>query len=436
MGRKMVLIGAGSAVFTQGLVMDMIAQEWDEPWELCLVDIDKPTLDNMGVLCAKMVKEKKKDDTIKIKWSTEREEVLAGADFVVSTIGVGGRRAWEKDVFIPREYGVFQPVGDSVAPGGISRAQRMIPALAAIAEDIKKLCPKAFFFSYSNPMTTNCTAVRKETGVPVIGLCHGVKNGLRRLARFAGLPEDGLTGHVVGLNHFVIAYRLYCDGRDAWPKIHAAVERPAPGAEVGPLSAGFIKLYNAYPVSDDRHYSEFTQQYFGRNAYFGKTLGVDAYSFENTISHGDKNFTRTAELAQSKENLPAEFWRRLEGEHEQLMVIIQSILHDRCQVFNVNMPNNGSVASLPHNAVLEMPAVASAHGFVPLRIEDFPPVFTGMLSKHIGIADLTVRAALEGSRSLFEEAIWQGGYMESRSKTAEMADKLLMAQKEYNTRYK
>ena len=64
---------------------------------------------------------------------------------VVATVGVGGRRAWETDVFIPRKYGVYQPVGDSVMPGGISRAMRMIPALVDVAKDIKVLCPDALF---------------------------------------------------------------------------------------------------------------------------------------------------------------------------------------------------------------------------------------------------------------------------------------------------
>ena len=451
MAKKIVLIGAGSAVFTQGLVMDLISQKWNEPWELCLVDIDKTALDAMGVICKKMIKEKKMEDTIKLSCSTERGELLAGADFVVTTIGVGGRRAWERDVFIPREFGIYQPVGDSVAPGGISRAMRMIPAVVAIAEDIKKYCPNAFFFNYSNPMTSICRAVRKETGVPVIGLCHGVKNGVRKLARFAGLDHKKLTEHVVGLNHFVIIYRLYSDGRDAWPQVIEALDKretPAgakgiaskrsafPGVDIGPLSSEFIRLYRAYPASDDRHYSEFTQQYFGRNGYFGKTLGVDVYSFEKTIEGGDTSYARTQEYARMKDPLPKEFWRKIEGEHEQLMSIIQSILHDRREVFNINIPNNGSVASLPYDAVLEMPAIAAAHGFVPLRIEDFPSVFSGMLSKHIGIAELTAKAALEGSRCLFEEAIWQGGYMESRIQTTEMAARLLDAQKKYNLRFK
>ena len=70
-------------------------------------------------------------------------------------------------------FGIFQPVGDSVMPGGISRAMRMIPALVDIAEDVKALCPDAWFFNYSNPMTANCWAIRQATSCAVVGLCHG-----------------------------------------------------------------------------------------------------------------------------------------------------------------------------------------------------------------------------------------------------------------------
>ena len=172
MSKKLVLIGAGSAMFTQGLVADMILSPDLGPWELGLVDIDPQALETTEGLSRQMISARGSE--ISLNASTDRCNVLPGADIVVSTIGVGGRRAWETDVFIPRKYGIYQPVGDSVMPGGISRAMRMIPALVDIAQDVKSLCPEALFINYANPMTANCWAIRKATGVPVVGLCHGV----------------------------------------------------------------------------------------------------------------------------------------------------------------------------------------------------------------------------------------------------------------------
>ena len=123
--------------------------------------------------------------------TTDRRAVLNGADYVVTTIAVGGRAGWQRDIEIPRAYGIFQPVGDTALPGGISRAMRMIPQMIAIARDIAELCPDAVFFNYSNPMTAICRAIRKDTGVPVIGLCHGVHHVEGQIARFLGV-EDGI----------------------------------------------------------------------------------------------------------------------------------------------------------------------------------------------------------------------------------------------------
>ena len=143
---------------------------------------------------------------------------------VVLTVGVGGRRAWEVDVEIPRAYGIYQPVGDSVLPGGISRAMRTIPVLVEIARDVQALCPDALFFNYSNPMTANCLAIRKATGLEVIGLCHGVFHVERQLAAFIGAPHQEVTTLYAGLNHLTFIFDLRWKGRDAWPIARARLE--------------------------------------------------------------------------------------------------------------------------------------------------------------------------------------------------------------------
>ncbi|MCL1900703.1 MAG: hypothetical protein FWG11_09415, partial [Promicromonosporaceae bacterium] len=423
MRRKIVLIGAGSAVFTQGLVMDLITRKWDDDWDLWLVDIEPTVLAAVTRLCTKMLGDKGVT-SVRIFSTPERREALPGADFVVTTIGVGGRRAWEQDVFIPRKYGIYQPVGDTVGPGGISRSLRMIPAMIDIARDVAELCPGAYLFNYSNPQTTICTAVPLVTGVPLIGLCHGVKNGLRRMARLAHLAEDQVTGRAVGVNHFVVVYQYYLDGKDAFPAVREAIEQIEAGTyvgehESGPISRQFFRLYGGYPVSDDRHYAEFTQAYFGEGAYFGKTLGVDAYSLEETIEHGDQVYADTFALGNSPDPLPDSFYRRFGGEHEELIAIIDSILHDRNRLYHVNIPNNGAVDCLPTGAVIEMPAIAGASGFTTMRLDDFPAKFGGLLAKHLSIADLTVEAALHGNLEAFEEAVFQGGYLNDRSVIAE-----------------
>ena len=93
--RKIVLIGAGSAVFTKGLAADFIQSKFGS-WEIALCDINPVILESVTRLAKKMVEQKSAD--IVITSSTDRCELLPGADFVVTTIAVGGRHADRKSV--------------------------------------------------------------------------------------------------------------------------------------------------------------------------------------------------------------------------------------------------------------------------------------------------------------------------------------------------
>src|SRR5665811_775880 len=90
---------------------------------------------------------------LKVSGTFDRREALPGADFVTTTIAVGGVRGWETDVRVPEQYGVYQTVGDSVGKGGVFRAMRHVPEIVAIARDMEELCPNAWLFNYTNPMS-------------------------------------------------------------------------------------------------------------------------------------------------------------------------------------------------------------------------------------------------------------------------------------------
>ena len=447
---KLVLIGAGSTVFTQRLVADVILTGQADRWELALVDIDPVTLDAVDRLVRKMLKFK--GVNFPIVSTTERREVLSGADFVVTTIAVGGRRGWELDVQVPRKHKIFQPVGDTMMPGGISRALRMIPQMVAIAEDVKELCSKAYFFNYSNPMTAVCRAIRLKTGVPVIGLCHGVHYVEGILARFLGKDENCITSLGVGLNHLTFLTDIRCNGEDVMPlmRAKAAEQRPlleqelrektdwpngitgrAPRYSDDPFAWSIFERYGVFPVAVDRHITEFYPERFPHGQYYGRTLGIDAYSIDGRISLGDTWFDEMLAVARSADPLPESYFDNVPGESEQLVEIMQSLMLDKRQVFSVNMPNHGAVPGLPWEAVLEMPAAAAGAGFMPLQSKPLPPALTARLLSKIAAIELTVEAALTGSFDLFVEALLTDGSVSDPDAAAALARDLIEAHKVY-----
>ena len=443
---KLVLIGAGSTVFTQRLVADLILSGETHRWELALVDIDPVTLTAVDALVRKMLALKGVDFPITSK--TDRRDVLAGADFVVTTIAVGGRRGWELDVQVPRKHGVFQPVGDTMMPGGISRAMRMIPQMVAIAEDVADLCPDAHFFNYSNPMTAVCRAIRLKTGVPVVGLCHGVHHVEGVLARFLGRDEGSISSIGVGLNHLTFLTHIHCDGQDAMPLLKAKLDeqRPllvqeirektdwpntvtgrAPRCSDDPFAWSIFERYGVFPVALDRHITEFFPERFPHGQYYGRTLGVDAFSIDGRIALGDTWFDEMLAVARSSDPLPATYFENVPGESEQLLEIMQSLLLDRRHVFSVNMPNNGAVPGMPSEAVLELPAAATGAGFAPLQAQALPPALAAKLLSKIVAIEITVQAALSGRRDLLVEALLADGSLTDPDAATALASDLLDA---------
>ena len=447
---KLVLIGAGSTVFTQRLVSDLILSGEARRWELALVDIDPITLDAVDRLVRKLLLAKQVDLTVVS--TTDRKKVLAGANFVVTTIAVGGRRGWELDVQVPRRHNVFQPVGDSVMPGGISRAMRMIPQMVAIANDIADLCPQAYFLNYSNPMTAICRAVRKKTGVPIIGLCHGVHYVEGVLARFLGQDDNSITSFGVGLNHLTFLTSIFYHGRDAKPLLRAKLEEQrgtlqaelderqifpntvtgrAPRFSDDPFTWSIFDRYGVVPVAMDRHISEFYPERFPKGKYYGHTLGVNAFPIDERIALGDKWFDEMLAVARSSDSLPDSYFENVPGESEQLIEMMQSLLYDRRNVYSVNLPNRGAVPNFPADAILEMPASAGGAGFMALQPETLPSALSAKLLSKIAAVEVTVEAALTGSFDMFVEALLTDGSVTDSDEAAALARDLIEAHQDY-----
>jgi len=429
--RSIVLIGAGSAVFTRGLVADIILE--GSPWDVRLVDISEANLAVAHGLAARMIELKSADVTL--SRTTGRDDALPGADAVVTTIAVGGRRAWEKDVFIPRKYGIFQPVGDTIMPGGISRALRMIPPLVEIARDVKRLAPRAHFFNYSNPMSANCRAIRKATGAPVVGLCHGVPYVEGHLARMAGVPLEKCRFTSVGINHLTWVIEFRADGRDGWEILRKRIGRPRSGGSVSgeraedAFSLEMLDVFGAFPAVRDRHVTEFFPQFFRDGAHYGKKLGVNRFSFEKTIAGGDRRFRAMADQAFGRSPLDQSVFKRTSGEHEKLVEILDTLKGARAKTFSVNLPNTGQVANLPRDFVIECPARISKKGIIPVPLGEVPTGVRATVEKALLAVELTVEAALERDRKKLVQALVVDGAVKSLAEAARLADDLVRAHK-------
>ena len=218
---KLTIIGAGSTVFTKNIVVDLLTIESFKSIEIALMDINKDRLEKslevLEIISKKM--------GVKPKFSihTDRKDALKDAEFVQTTIQVGGYRPSTLiDFEIPKKFGLQQTIADTLGIGGIMRGLRTIPVLLDIAEDINEICPQAIWMQYVNPMCSNMIAINKVfPDLKSLGLCHSVQGTAKMLA--GDLEEDinDIDYSCAGINHmaFYQKFKKKSTGEDLYPKL-------------------------------------------------------------------------------------------------------------------------------------------------------------------------------------------------------------------------
>ena len=430
MKKAIVLLGVGSTYFTRGIVESLIRKGGE--WDVRMVDIDPICLDISLKLAQRLIDLYQAPVTV--RGALDREEVLAGADAVVSTIGVGGRRAWEKDVAIFRQFNVYQSTGDTYGAGGVSRALRMIPVLVEVARDIERLCPNALFINFSNPMTVNIWAIAKASKVKVAGLCYGVTYFQHYLASLIGMRWDQLECRAIGVNHFTWITDLRFKGESVWPKVRRVMEER--GAALGdPYTWELFRMFDAFPCVGDGHICEFVPGWQGEGAYYGKTFGTTHHNFEKYASGFDTVFDDMADQAAGRKPVQKEVEvsdEKVTFKDEELFIDVLDASMGGSSIYRtVNLPNIGQAANLPAGAVLESTTLINGGGFQPLCFGTLPLGITAILQRILSVQELTVEAALRADRKLAIQALVAGETVRTEKEASQMLDVILNTHKEY-----
>jgi alpha-galactosidase len=406
-----VLVGAGSTVFTPGLLRDLASSSAFEDFTVRLVDVNAEASETMAALGRRIAQHYGSGMTVEA--STDRREALAGARFVTTTIAVGSAEGWRSDLDIPARYGIQQTVGDSVGPGGVLRALRHIPELVAIAEDVADRAPRAWLVNYTNPLTANVRAITKHTDVSAIGLCHGTMHTKAALAADLELEPDAVHAVFAGLNHLCWLLDIRTDSVDLYPRLRELVgarggDRDAPSSRIegvhAAVSADLLRTFGRYPAPGDRHVAEFFPDYL-RGAGPGD-LGWGLQGGQDmTLEYiAEKAGLWEALRAQASGAEPLNVSGYQEA--ERLVTIAEALLSGRDHVeMAVNLPNDGKIPNLPPTAVVEVPAVVGASGITGLAIGALPDAIAAVLTARAHQQELTVQAAMLGDRERALQAL-------------------------------
>ena len=402
---KFAFIGAGSFGFTRTLVRDILTFNSFRDAEIALMDIDVPRLEYIAKAVEKIVKAG--NYGAKVTATTNRAEALEGADGVLCTILSGDVDVWRHDIEIPKQYGVDINVGDTRGPAGIFRALRTIPVMLDICADIAKYCPHAVFLNYTNPMAMLCRAMQSRfPALKITGLCHSVQGTAEMLARWIGAANEDITYTCAGINHqaFYIDYRW--KGNDAYPLLRAAMKNPAIYNEEQVRNEMFM-LLDYYPTESSGHNSEY-------NAWFRKRTDlIEKFCIRGTgWNPGAYAFILNEYL--ERKNIwqkEIEDWLAkpdvdLNRGHEYAAYIFNAAFGDKTPFkFNGNVLNRGLIDNLPLGACVEVPVLASPHGFEAMRVGALPPQIAALVHASSSSEELAVEGSLSGDPRKVYQAI-------------------------------
>ncbi len=400
---KITFIGAGSLGFTRGLVRDILTFPALADSTLSLMDIDPERLEFAETAVRRIVKAG--NYPAKVEATLDRRQALDGADAVLCTILAAPTSVWRHDIEIPKKYGVDINVGDTRGPAGVFRALRTIPVMVSICRDMEELCPDAILLNYTNPMAMLCRAMQGVSKIKLSGLCHSVQGTAWMLASWIGAPMEEVTYLCAGINHQAFYIEFKWNGKDAYPLIREAIERPEIYNEEIVRNEMFKHL-GYYVTESSGHNSEYVAWFRKRPDLIEKYCthgtgwnpGHHRYILDEYLRREDtwKEETR-AWLAKDE---PIDLKRG----HEYAASIINAYCGDGTLFeFNGNVRNFGLVDNLPEGCCVEVPVLASKRGLDPMHVGSLPPQCAALCSISAQNEEMAVASALTGDPRL---AFW------------------------------
>lgn len=388
---KIAIIGAGSVTFSKNLTTDILSYPEFRNATLCYMDIDMERLELGANLCRRVARALKAKP--RIETTSNRRKAVAGADFVINLVQIGGMGSTLVDFEIPRKYGLKFTIADTTGPGGLFRALRTYPMLKGLCRDMQEVCPQAILLNYSNPMAMNMQTVYRTSGghLKAVGLCHSVQGTLRDIGTYLGEKPEEIEFVCAGINHMAFYLRLRKGERDLYPQLFANARKP----DVYKLDRVRFELMNMlgyFVTESSRHNAEYNAHFIPHGPEVIARYNVPIDEYLKCSAVGIELFELLKKSERSAQ--PIEVKRS----QEYGATIIHSIATGSPSVVYGNMLNNGAIDNLPRTAIVEVPTLVDRAGLQPTTVGDLPPQLVAYVMPHVQQHELFIRAAMEGRR--------------------------------------
>jgi len=389
---KIAFFGATSTSFGLSMLRDIFCGNELRGSTLVLVGRNPATLSKMTDV-ANLLNAKTGAGVV-VEQTTDRRAALDGAGFVVNAMAIDRNRLWQLDFTVPRKYGIRHTLGENGGPGALFFTLRTLPLVFDLVREMQELCPQALFINFANPESQIILALGKYSPIRALGLCHGIFIGQGDVARILGLPPERVDVWGAGINHFqcLLQIRNRQTGETLYPLLRELERDYDPS--FAPLTRRLFHSFGYWMTCGDGHLGEYLA--------YGWEGGERGYDFA-ADERWRAEFAEQRERALTGGTIPA-WWLTPSGERGA--AAIAGIVHNKKRVLESGIVyNRGVIGNLPTDCAVEVPVVADAGGIHPISLGPLPDPIAKLLQPAIGAQQLSVEAAIHGSKEMALQAL-------------------------------
>jgi 6-phospho-beta-glucosidase len=366
------------------------------------------------------------------------QETLTGADFVVTSIRVGGLDARRHDEGVALRHGLVGQ--ETVGPGGFAMAIRTIPVLVNYMREIAEHAPDAWVINFSNPVGVVTQAMHGVATGKVIGICDTPTELFTEIAHALGVRAAECAFDYIGLNHLGWVREVYCQGtplleniwndREVLSHIYARPLFPAEYlASVKLLPTEYVYYYlfpdravanlNAAGTSRGAVVGALTDRLFARL----RDPASDAIAiYERYLEERSGSYMQIESGQPAPQ--PPSLWAELTGYDRIAFDVIHAIVHNTRAIIPLNIANRGNIPELRPDDVVEVPCVVAGHGPRGLHVGALPEA-----ARHLTVAvkeyeRRTLAAAATMKHADLVDALAANPLVPSRVIAAQLIDEL------------
>lgn len=427
-----VCIVGGGSTFTLGFLKSFVRMKENFPLDkLVLFDIDAKRQTPIGEFGKILFEERFPE--LDFSYTTDIKEAYEGMDFIFMQMRAGGLPMRAKDEHIPLSMGMVGQ--ETCGAGGLSYGLRSCVDMIEAVHDIRHYAKEAWILNYSNPAAIVAEALRREFPCDerILNICDQPENVVRSCSRLLGCDWENLDPVYFGLNHYGWFKHIYdkTTGEDLLPELRRRIkENGFLPQDAEQRDQSWLDTYGMVEVlmNDFPDYLPNTyDQYYLYPDYKASHLNSTFTRADEVMAGREKRVFDECRAVIEKGKLGDKFDEISDAHAEMMINVAESIAYNKNDRHILIVENNGAIANMQDDAMVEVACTLGANGPRPMGVGSIPQFYLGLLVNQVSCEKLIVDAYFENSYQKALEAFTLNRLINDAKKARKILDALIEA---------